>query len=65
MDMAENVVELVAQKLPGSTGLSEIDSEDSQGWLLKYRYDSKKNDISDYYLFDWMENHKQPWSAHW
>ena len=61
----ENVVELVAQKLPGSTGLSDIYSEALQVWLLKSGYNSQKNHISDYYLFDWMENHKPPWSAHW
>ena len=42
MDMTEDVVELVAQKLMGVTGSSYTYLEALQGWLIKFGYHSKK-----------------------
>ena len=37
VNIMEDVVKLVAQKLPGSTGLVDTDSEALYGWLLNLR----------------------------
>ena len=36
VDIVEDMVKLVAQKLPGSLGHGSTDSEALQGWILKY-----------------------------
>ena len=46
MDITEDVVELVAQKLLGGAGPSGTDLEALQGWLLKFWDHSKKLRIS-------------------
>ena len=42
VSIKEDVVKLVAQKLLGSSGTGGMDSEELQGWLLKFGDHRKK-----------------------
>ena len=62
--ITKDVVNSVEWKLSGSVGPGGMDLEDLQGWLLKYRDDSKKPHISVEYFVDWLANKSPPWSAY-
>ena len=62
--ITKDVVNSVEWKLSGSAGHGGIDLEALQGWLLKYRDDSKKLHISVEYFVDWLANQSPPWSAY-
>ena len=51
-------------KLSGSSGTGGTDSEYLQGWLLKFREDSKKLRTSVKFFFDWIANRSPTWAAY-
>ena len=52
MDITEDVVESVVHKLLGGSGLSGMDSEALQVWLLKFGYHGKTNFVAVEYFVD-------------
>ena len=60
MDITEDVVNLVAQKLLGSSGPGGTDLEALQGWLLKFREDRKRLRNSVKTFVDWLANGTHP-----
>ena len=51
VDITEDVIKSVAQKILGSSGPGGTDSEYLQGWLLKFGQDSKKLRTSVKFFF--------------
>ena len=56
MDITEDVVELVTEKLSGSSGTGVTDSEDLQRWLLKSGEDIKILFTSVEIIVDWISH---------
>ena len=56
MDITEDVVKLVAQKISRRLLPNGMDSEALQGWLLKFGENSKKLLISLEMFVDWISN---------
>ena len=63
VDIAEDAVKSVAQKLSGSYGPVGTDYEASQRWLLKLREERKRICIS-LEIFVWLANKSPPWAAY-
>ena len=64
VDITEDVVELVVQKLSGSIGPSGTDLEDLQGWLLKFWDHSRKLCVIVKYFVDCLAQKKPPWDSY-
>ena len=64
VDITEDVVKLVTQKLLGSASPGDTDLEALQGWILKFGCHSKKLRISVEYFRAWMANQNPPWAAY-
>ena len=63
MDIPEEVVELVAQKLTGSAGSGGTVEEALKGWLLKFVGQSKKLRMSVKSFVYWLANKNPPIGA--
>ena len=48
----------------GSSGPGGTESEALQGWLLKFREDSKRLRTSVETFVDWLSNGSPPWAAY-
>ena len=64
MDITEEVVNSVAQKVSGSTGPGGTDSEALQGWIINFVDHSRKLSISVESFVDWMANKNPPWDGY-
>ena len=64
MKITEDVVELVARKLLGSSGPGSKDLESLHGWLLKLREDRKILFTGVETFVDWLANGSPPWAAY-
>ena len=64
VDITEDVVVLVAHKLSGRSGPVGTDSEDLQGWILKFREDRKRRSISFENFVYWLANKSPDWEAY-
>ena len=64
VDITEEAIESVAQKLLGSSGSGGTDSEALQGWLLNFGEDITILHTSVETFVDWLANGILPWSAY-
>ena len=64
VDIAEEVVKSVAQKLSGSAGPSGTDLEALQGWLLKFGYHIRKLHVSVVSFVESLASKIPPWTAY-
>ena len=64
VDITEEAVESVAQKLSGSSVPGGTDSEALQGWLLKFGEDSTRLHTIVETFVDWLSNGSPPWAAY-
>ena len=64
VDITEDVAESVAQIILGGLSPGGTDVEDIQGWILKFREDSKRLCTSVETFFDWLSNGRLPWLAY-
>ena len=60
----EEAVKSVAWKVSGSYGPGGTDSESLQGWILKFRGDSKRLCTSVETLVDWLSNGIPSWAVY-
>ena len=61
MDIEEDVVKFVTRKISGILGPVCTDSEALQGWLLKFREESKILGANVEPFVDWLANNSPPW----
>ena len=64
VNITEEDVESVAQKLLGGSGPACTDSEALQGWILKFGVDSTRLHTSVETFVDWIANGSPPWTAY-
>ena len=64
MEITEDVIKLITQKLLGRAETSGVDSEALHVWLLKSGDHSKKKSIIVEYFMDWQANQSLQWSAY-
>ena len=64
VNIMEDSVESVAQKCWGSYGPGGTDSEDLQGWILKFGEYRKRLRTSVDFFSDWLSNKSLPWAAY-
>ena len=64
VDITQDVVKLVAQKLSGSSGPGGTDLEDLYRWFLKFGEGRKKLRISVEIFVDQLTNKNPPWEAY-
>ena len=63
MDITEDIVEEVARKLKGSSGLGGSDAHAVSNWLLNFGNTSRKLRETIAELTDWLANGTPPWAA--
>ena len=64
VNITEEAIESVAQKLSGSSGPGGTDSEALQVWLLKFGEDSTRLHTSVETFVDWLANGSPHWAAY-
>ena len=64
VNITEEAVESVAQKLLVSSGPGGTDSEALQGWLLKFGEDINRLRTSKKKIVGWLANGSLPWAAY-
>ena len=63
-NITEEAVELLAQKLSGSSRKVVTESEALQVWLLRYGEDITRLCTSKEDFVDWLSNGSPPWAAY-
>ena len=64
VDIMEDLVESVAQKISGSFVPGGTGTEALQGWILKFGEDIKKLHMSVEIFVDWISNNNLTWTAY-
>ena len=64
LEITEDVVQSVTQKLSGCSGPGVMDSEALQGRLLKFGEDIKTLRSSDETFVYWISNNRPPWASY-
>ena len=62
--ITEDMAKSVARKLSGSSGPGGTDSEDLQGWILKFGEHSKRLCSSVETFVEWISTGSPPWTAY-